>query len=278
MLDKIILREYLELSSRTVLDSFRFREPSANAAFPQFSEGCVTMGLLSNLFGKKQRTLKDLTTDDLRREQLGLQQEQLRLDRELERLDKDESQLKNEYAEASTPTQKKSIARKIQDLRTRRLGAETRVSYLQKMLRSVNGFLLIKENMAFFDKMGVASALARMDMSEIEAFINDATVEGALQQDKLAALLQAVDDGVTTISESATDGSLDELMAELDGEVTQQPVSAGTETDRDLSEVMSELDAAISRGAQAARQAQQQHPPVAARPTTPPATEAEKEG
>lgn len=231
------------------------------------------MKILSSLFGRKKRTLKDLTVDDLRREQLGLQQEQIRLDRELERLDKDEQQLKSEYAEAAGATQKKSLARKIQDLRTRRLGVDTRVSYLQKMARTVNGFLLIKENMAFFDKMGVASALAEMDMSEIEAFINDATIEGTLQQEKLAAMLQQVTDGVAQISESASDSSLDDLMAELDGEVAEQAESAGVETDRDLSSVMSELDAAISRGAQAARQAQQARPPVTA-----PAAEAAKEG
>ncbi len=230
------------------------------------------MGLLSSLFGKKKRTLKDLAVDDLRREQLGLQQEQLRLDRELERLDKDESQLKSEYGEAVGPTQKKSVARKIQDIRLRRMGVDTRMSYLQKMLRTVNGFLLIKENMAFFQKMGVASALAEMDMSEIEAYINEATIEGTLQQEKLAAMLQQVTDGVEQISQSASDSSLDELMAELDGEVSEQAALAGTETDRDLSQVMSELDAAISRGAEAARQAQQERPPL-----KPPTTEAEQE-
>jgi hypothetical protein len=240
------------------------------------------MGLLRSLFGKKKRTLKDLAVDDLRREQLGLQQEQIRLDRELERLDKDEAQLKSEYALAASTTQKKSIARKIQDLRTRRMGADTKVSYLQKIMRTVNGFLLIKENMAFFEKMGVASALAQMDMSEIEAFINEATIEGTLQQEKLAAMLQQVTDGVAQISESASDRSLDDLMAELDGEVAEQAEAVDVETDRDLSGVMSELDAAISRGAQAARQAQQDRPPVAAspvkdQPVKTPAAEAAKE-
>ena len=157
------------------------------------------------------------------------------------------------------------------------MGVDTRASYLQKMLRTVNGFLLIKENMAFFDKMGVASALAQMDMSEIEAFINEATVEGTLKQDKLAALLQSVTDGVATISESASDGSLDELMAELDGEVAQQTVSAGGQTDRELSDVMTELDAAISRGARVARQAQQERPSAAAQPQKTPPAEAERE-
>jgi hypothetical protein len=79
-------------------------------------------------------------------------------------------------------------------------------------------------------------------------------------------MLQQVTDGVEQISASASDSSLDELMAELDGEVAEQAASAGVETDRELSSVMSELDAAISRGAQAARQAQQERPPVAASP------------
>ncbi len=220
------------------------------------------MGLLSSLFGKRKPTLKDLTLDDLRREQMGLQHEQLRLDRDLERLDRDESQLKSEYSEAGGVTQKKAIARKIQDLRARQMGLDTRAAYLQKMLRTVNGFLLIKENMAFFDKMGVASALTQMDMGEVEAYINEATIEGTLQQDKLAALLQQVTDGVDQIAESAGDSSLDELMAELDSEVSERPATAGRQADRELGAVMSELDAAISRGEQAAREAQQDRPPI----------------
>ena len=219
------------------------------------------MGFLSGLFGKKKRTLKDLTVDDLKREQLTLQQEQSRLDRETEKLEKDERQLKSEYAEASSPALKRSIARKVQDLRTRSAGLETRMSYLQKMLRSVNGFLMIKENMAFFEKMGVASALAEMDMAEIETFINEATVEGTLQQEKLASMLQQVTDGVERISESAADGSLDELMAELDSEVAGTTKEARVaQSEGDLDNVMSELDAAISKGAQAAREAQQEKP------------------
>ncbi len=225
------------------------------------------MGLLSSLFGKRKPTLKDLTLDDLRREQMGLQREQLRLDRDLERLDRDESQLKNEYAEASGVTQKKAVARKVQELRSRRMGLDTRVAYLQKMMRTVNGFLLIKENMAFFDKMGVASALTQMDMGEIEAYINEATIEGTLQQDKLAALLQQVTDGVDQIAESAGDSSLDELMAELDGEVTERAATAGRQADRELGSVMSELDAAISRGEQAAREAGQERPASPERPS-----------
>jgi hypothetical protein len=210
------------------------------------------MAFFSGLFGRKKRTLRDLSLDDLTREQITLKNEQRKLDQEMERLERDEAQLKTEYAEAKQDNQRRAVARKIQDLRTRRGGAETRIAYCHKMLRSVNGFLVIKENMEFFERMGVASALSEMDMSEIEAFINEATVEGTLQQEKLAAMLQQVSEGVERITEAASDSSLDELMAELDGEVKTQE----TQPDAELARVMTELDAAAAKGAEAARKIQ----------------------
>jgi len=216
------------------------------------------MGILSGLFGKKKRTLRDLTTDDLTREQITLKNEQRRIDQEAARLDKDEAQLKSEYAEAATDTQKRSIARRIQDTRTRRGGIETRSAYCHKMGRSINGFLVIKQNMEFFERMGVASALSEMDMSEVEAFINEATVEGTLQQDKLAAMLQQVTEGVDQITESAADSSLEDLMAELDGEAATAEPSEKVAEQADLSSVMEELDAAAAKGAEAARKIRSQ--------------------
>ena len=211
------------------------------------------MAFLGGMFGKKKRTLRDLTTDDLSREQITLKNEQRKLDLEAERMDKDEAQLKSEYAVAASDTQRRAVARRIQDIRTRRGGMETRSSYCHKMLRSVNGFMVIKQNMDFFERMGVASALSEMDMSEVEKFINDATIEGTLQQDKLAAMLQQVTDGVERITEAASDSSLEELMAELDGERAASKAAEPPVKDHELASVMNELDAAAAKGLEAAR-------------------------
>src|SRR5256885_684033 len=104
------------------------------------------------LFGKKKRTLRDLALDDLNRERIALQQEQRKLDLEAERLSKDEAQLKSEYAEAGNVTQKKIIARKIQDARMRQQAIETKSTHCYKLLQTVNNFTLIKENMVFFER------------------------------------------------------------------------------------------------------------------------------
>lgn len=219
------------------------------------------MGLLDGLFGKKKRTLKDLALDDLARERITLQQEQRKLDTEAQRLITDEGQLKAEYAEADNQTQKRIVARKIQDSRMRQKANDTKSSHCHKMLQTVNNFLLIKENMAFFERMGVASMLVNMDMAEIEKFVTDATIEGSLQQEKLATMLQQVSDGVEQITQTSGDVALDDLMSELDGEVARRSQTAAP-ADAGLADVMNELDAAISKGAQAARQAAKGAPPL----------------
>jgi len=214
------------------------------------------MGFLSGLFGQKKRTLKDLSETDLRREQITLENEMGRLESKAVRNDRDELQLKSEYAQATTATQKRLVARKIQNLRAARSGLETRMSYCQKTIRSIHGLMVIKENMSFFERVGVGSALVDMDISEVEAFIADATVEGTLQQEKLAVMLQQVEEGVAGIAESATDSSLDDIMAELDQETTEEKAVSETAPEGELAGLMTELDSAASKAAEAARRVQ----------------------
>lgn len=231
------------------------------------------MGLLSSLFGRKTRTLSDLKLDDLNRERITLQQEQRKLDTEADRLHTDEIQMKSEYGEAQTPTQKKIVARKIQNTRLRARAVDAKSSHCHKLMQTVNNFILIKDNMEFFDRMGVATMLTDMDMGEMEVFINEATIEGTLQQEKLATMLQQVSEGAETIIQGTSDEGLDELMAELDGESGGGTV---TESGGGLQDVMKDLDAAIAKGEQAARKAQTPAAPEPAEPS-PPAAEPDQE-
>ena len=77
------------------------------------------MAIWSFLFGGNKetpkRTFSDVSLDELNRECIGCQQEINKVERQQEALLKNENQLKNEYANATTEFQRKSIARKIQD-------------------------------------------------------------------------------------------------------------------------------------------------------------------
>ena len=223
------------------------------------------MGILNRIGkifgGKKRPTLKQLPLDDLKREQLTVQNELRKLEIENDKIEKDEWQLKEEYKAAHAAGRdslKRSVAQKLQNSQMRRKGIDTRLAYTNKMYQTVTGMLIIKENMAFFEKLGVGSVISDMDLGELENYVAEATIEGTLQQEKLAAMLQGINDGVSQLSGVSQDAGIGDFMAELDAELLG---GTGQQTERDMTDVMKTINAVAEMGADAARQMQQNAKP-----------------
>lgn len=218
------------------------------------------MGILERI-GKwmnfqSRPTLKSLSLDDLKREHLAVESEWNKLLEESEKTGRDEEQLKEEYKAAHVTGRlslKRTIAQKLRTLQLKRKGIETRFAYTNKMLQAVTGLLTIKENMVFFDKLGVGSLLTRMDIGELETFVLDATVEGTLQQDKLAAALQGISGGVESLSQASADPGMDDFMDELDAELLDTP---SDEMD-DVNALHESLDAVAAKGIDTAQKIRQ---------------------
>ena len=227
------------------------------------------MNRIGKLFGgKKKPTLKQLPLDDLKREQLTVQSELRKLEIENDKIEKDEFQLKEEYKAAHAAGReslKRSVAQKLQNLQMRRKGTDTRLAYTNKMYQTVTGMLIIKENMAFFEKLGVGSVISDMDLGELENYVAEATIEGTLQQEKLATMLQGINDGVSQLSGVSQDESLGDFMSELDAELIG---NSGQQTARDITDVMKTINAVAEMGADAARQMQQNVMPQTSRNNT----------
>ena len=220
---------------------------------------------IGKLFGKGKPTLKSLSADDLKREHISVETEWNKLIEESEKFVADDAQLKEEYkaahAAGKTPL-KRIIAQKIQTLDLKRKGTETRLAYTTKMLQTVTGLLTIKENMVFFEKLGVGSLLATMDIDELERFVLDATVEGTLQQDKLAAALQGITGGIDALSQSSGDPGIDEFMDNLDAELLDAPTTEMPGLSAaDVDKMHESLDAVAAKGLDAARKIRQAQQP-----------------
>lgn len=220
------------------------------------------MGILDRigkLFGKGKPTLKSLSVDDLKREHISVESEWNKLINESEKIANDEGQIKEEYKAAHAAGKlplKRVIAQKLQNLELRRKGIDTRLAYTTKMLQTVTGLLTIKENMVFFEQLGVGSLLAQMDIGELERFVLDATVEGTLQQEKLASALQEVSGGIDAMNASSGSAGVDEFMAELDAELLDSPALASGEVDA----LHESLDAVAAKGLDTARKLRQPSP------------------
>ncbi len=223
------------------------------------------MGLLEHIGkwmnGKSKPTLKSLSLDDLKREHVSVETEWNKLFEECEQAENDDIQLKEEYKAAHAGGRlqlKRTLALKLQNLQLKRKGLDTRLAYTNKMLQAVTGLLTIKENMHFFEKLGVGSLLTQMDLGELEKFVLDATVEGTLQQDKLAAALQGITGGIESLSQSSVDTGIDDFMDELDAQLldtpsTETPILASGEID----EMLGNLDAVAAKGLDTARKMRQ---------------------
>jgi len=213
--------------------------------------------------GRKKPTLKELPLDDLKREQFAIQNELRKLESDNEKNENDELQLKEEYKAAhlaNRETSKRSVAQKLQNLKMRRKGVETRLAYTNKMFQVVTGMIIIKENMAFFEKIGVGSVISNMDLGELENYVAEATIEGTLQQEKLAAMLRGIDDGVLQLGSVSQDTSIGEFMAELDAELleTSPPKEQIPISTCDLDHVMKTIDVVAARGMDVAKKMQQE--------------------
>jgi hypothetical protein len=222
------------------------------------------MGMLDRIGkifgGKKKPTFKQLSLDDLRREQLTVQNELRKLEHETERYEKDEWQLKEEYKAAHAAgldSLKRSVAQKLQNLQMRRKGVDSRLAYTNKMYQTVTGMLIIKENMEFFDRLGVGSVISNMDLSELENYVTGATIEGTLQQEKLAEMLQNITSGVKRLNDESQDTGINNFMAELDLELLSDTGPQQETVKDDMSDVMKTINTVAEMGADAARQMQQ---------------------
>jgi hypothetical protein len=217
---------------------------------------------IGKLFGKGKPTLASLTIDDLNRELTSVEKKWNDLLEESEKISGDEEQLKEEYKAAHTAgklSQKRTIAQKLKSLELRRKSNDTRLAGLAKTRDVATGLLTIKEIVANNEDSPLGQLIAQLDRDELERYVLDATVEGTLQQDKLAAILQTTIGGVDALVQASGSPGIDEEMDNLDAELgltsptTEMPGITAGEVDA----MHESLDAVAAKGLDTARKLRQ---------------------
>ncbi len=206
--------------------------------------------LLGGMFSRK-KTIKSVTADDLHKERIGLENEERRLVKELDRLRKDDGQLISEYAAAGNSGdkhQKKILARRIQELRSQMGAVDQRHGFLTKQMRVVNGLTVIKENDAFFERLGANSKLNNMDLVELQQYVEQATIDGELTNEKLETLVSTMNEANAALADSEADTGLNDFMGSLDAELGEQGLIASADTsNEELDQAISALDKELAK-------------------------------
>jgi hypothetical protein len=151
------------------------------------------MGMLS---GKK--SLQKITIDELRKERLRLEQVEQRVGREVDDLEKRKQQLFVKGKDETSQRQQIAIARKIKELDAGGKGKDRQLAMISRQVRILSGLSAIKENESLVKELGVSSVVSRMDLDELQKYVEQATVEGQFQMERFAQILKTMEspDGV----------------------------------------------------------------------------------
>lgn len=171
--------------------------------------------LIKNLFGGKAKTLESISIDELRRERIRIEQEESRQIKKLEELERDKQTLFERGTDEASQRQQIIVARKIKELDQQGRNFDQTLKLLSRQLRIISGFIHVKENSTLLQKTAVSSLLAKMDLADLQRFVEAATVEGQFQMDKFEQILGTLEDyelDTTAASEDADTLAIVEAM------------------------------------------------------------------
>jgi len=171
--------------------------------------------VLKNLFGGKAKTLESVSIDELRRERIRIEQEEARQIKKLNELERDKQSLFEKGTDEPSQRQQIIVARRIKELDQQARNFDQTLKLLSRQLRIIAGFLHVKENKQLLEKTAISSLLAKMDLADLQRFVEAATVEGQFQMDKFEHILTTLEDydlDTTAASEDADTLAIVEAM------------------------------------------------------------------
>lgn len=219
----------------------------------------VAANFIQSLLGRR-KTIQGVSGEDLRRERLGLDNEERRLKKDIDRIRDDDRRLMAEYVEAkkvSDAPQMKFVARKVEELRDHAKSLDQRHAFLTKQMRILNGLILLKENESFLKRVG--STALSMDLTELQLFVEEATSDGELTQERLDTLLQTMSDS-SGHAGAGQDRELEGFMHDLDAEVERAGLLADAvgPSAGELDSALASIDRELASAARAAPSPQQE--------------------
>jgi hypothetical protein len=158
------------------------------------------------------KTLDDIQDEDLKREKIRLDREEDRMVRQVEQLEAQKKQLFMKGKDETSERQRMIIARKIKELDVQARNTDRQMQFIARQLRVVNGFIQLKDNQRTLREAGLMQILGKMDLEQLQAFVERASIDGVFQMDKFQSILETIEDGQHLTGETREDPDVLEIM------------------------------------------------------------------
>ena len=169
---------------------------------------------ITKLFGRRQK-LDDLEIDQLNRERLRLKREEQRVVQRMVQTERDKAALFDEAVGIGSKRQRTMVARQIKELDASAKHDEALSRALSKQVRILNGFIKLKEDRDFRERFGMLGLLRKMDVADIAVSIEKVAIDGELTDEKLAQVLQALEDG-DSMTEKSEEPDIESIVAAIE--------------------------------------------------------------
>ena len=163
----------------------------------------------------ERRSLQNVGTDELRRERIKIEQLESKLTAEIEALELQKEACFQKGVQCASERQKMQHARKVNELDRQVRSCGSQLTLVGRNRQVLTGLIQVKENDALLHHLGVDGLLARMNLTEIQTFVEQATVEGQFQMERFTSLLGAIGDAESVFTVAESDADIAEVLAAM---------------------------------------------------------------
>ncbi|MBN1954843.1 MAG: hypothetical protein JW900_07310 [Anaerolineae bacterium] len=182
---------------------------------------------LTQLFSGKEETeaaveapvvpkLDDLSMDDLSKERIRLEHEEKKLLRFVEEAEREKRATFEQATREPSARKRKVMARKIKELEVKAQNIDRNLRVVSQQLRIINAFVQVKENKRIWEQSGLWVQISQMDLSELESYVQDASVEGAFSAEKFGQIIGRLEGAEGLVEGVDEDPDVISILEEID--------------------------------------------------------------
>jgi hypothetical protein len=147
------------------------------------------MALIDKLFGKKEKTLSELTPQELRREEIILTKDRDKLFKRVEQIANEKQKIFQQGATQKSPELRKALAMQFELKTQEQVLAGRQLNVRSKELLTISRVKMIKENMPKASGAMGRLNLSEKDVARITGWIEDDGVSQDMYNERLDELL-----------------------------------------------------------------------------------------
>ena len=147
------------------------------------------MALIDKIFGKKQKTLSELSTAELRREEIILGRERDKLFKKIETIAKEKQKIFEQGASHKSPELRKALAMQFELKTQEQVQVGRQLNVRSKELLTLSRVRMVKENAPKVSGAVGRLNLTEKDVARISALIEDDAVSEEVYMERLNEML-----------------------------------------------------------------------------------------